>query len=119
MEFGGRSARGLDTHGDLGESTLDSYTAPQQSRARSSTSSSKFRELGISQEDDWIETVGRSMKNSTRKMRIARHADADDESEERRKPWWTELLCGCSRDSDDDEQVRAPLSIAFTPCDTC
>lgn len=119
MEFGSRSARGLDTHGDLGESTLDSYTAPQQSRARSSTSSSKFRELGISQEDDWIETVGRSMKNSTRKMRIARHADADDESEERRKPWWTELLCGCSRDNDDDEQVRAPLPTPPTPSETC
>ncbi|KAF6766859.1 hypothetical protein PSEUBRA_000889 [Kalmanozyma brasiliensis GHG001] len=105
MEFDGRREVRPDANGDLGESGMDTWNRPAQSRARSSTSSSKFRELGISQEDDWIETVGRSMKNSARKMRVARQAESDDEADERRKPWWTELLCGCSRDKDDDEQA--------------
>lgn len=103
MELAGRGSRGLEEHGDLGESTLDSDTIIRSQPARTSTSSSKFRELGITEGDDWIEIMGRNTgKAQGRKMRIAQHAS---EPEEIRKPWWTELLCGCQRDYDDDEQV--------------
>ncbi|KAJ1025125.1 hypothetical protein NDA16_002631 [Ustilago loliicola] len=103
MEIAGRGSRGLDEHGDLGESTLDSDSVIRSQSARTSTSSSKFRELGITEGDDWIETMGRSMgQNQSRKMRITEH---EAEREQARKPWWTELLCGCHRDHDDDEQA--------------
>ncbi|SPO29614.1 uncharacterized protein UTRI_05436 [Ustilago trichophora] len=107
MELAGRGARGLDINGDLGESTLDSDHGARPLPARTSTSSSKFRELGITEGDDWIESMGRSMgKDHSRKMRIAPNRESsNNEREEVRKPWWTELLCGCSRDYDDDEQA--------------
>ncbi|SPO30940.1 uncharacterized protein UTRI_05436_B [Ustilago trichophora] len=107
MEFAGRGGRGLEINGDLGESTLDSDNGARPLPARTSTSSSKFRELGITESDDWIESMGRSMgKDRSRKMRIASNGgSSDNEREEVRKPWWTELLCGCSRDYDDDEQA--------------
>lgn len=112
MELAGRN-KGLHNNGDLGEGTLGTDGEARPPPARTSTSSSKFRELGITEDDDWIETVGRNMgreRNSTKNMRIAQHAsDDDDEREGARKPWWTDLLCGCSRDFDDDEQVSLPL----------
>ncbi|TKY88661.1 hypothetical protein EX895_002292 [Sporisorium graminicola] len=108
MELAGRN-KGLHNNGDLGEGTLGTDGEARPPPARTSTSSSKFRELGITEDDDWIETVGRNMgreRNSTKNMRIAHHAsDDDDEREGARKPWWTDLLCGCSRDFDDDEQA--------------
>ncbi|SNX83924.1 uncharacterized protein MEPE_02632 [Melanopsichium pennsylvanicum] len=106
MELAGRSERGPDENGDLGESTLDTDGGPRSLPARTSTSSSKFRELGITEGDDWIETMGPSMgKDRSRRMRVAQHADSGNEREEVRRPWWTELLCGCHRDYDDDEQA--------------
>ncbi|SAM84158.1 uncharacterized protein UBRO_06787 [Ustilago bromivora] len=104
MEIAGRGARGLDDHGDLGESTLDSDNVIRSQPTRTSTSSSKFRELGITEGEDWIETMGRTMgkTSSSRKMRVTEQAQ---EREEARKPWWTELLCGCQHDYDDDEQA--------------
>lgn len=110
MEFAGRGARGLDLNGDLGESTLDTDCGIRPPPARTSTSSSKFRELGITDGDDWIESVGSNIaKDRSRKMRVAQQADSGNERDEVRKPWWTELLCGCSRDYDDDEQVSMAL----------
>jgi len=106
MEMAGKNGRGFDNHGDIGESTIDSDGLSRPPPARTSTSSSKFRELGITEGDDWIETVGRSMGPSrSRRMRIGKQADISGEQEEPRKSWWSELLCGCSRDYDDDEQV--------------
>lgn len=106
MEMAGKNGRGFDNYGDIGESTIDSDGLGRPPPARTSTSSSKFRELGITEGDDWIETVGRSIGPSrTRRMRIGKQADNTGEQEEPRKPWWSELLCGCSRDYDDDEQV--------------
>lgn len=104
MEMAGKSGRGIDEHGDIGESTLDSDGAVRPLPARTSTSSSKFRELGISAGDDWIESVGPSR---ARKMRVGRQAESSEDGDEARKPWWSDLLCGCSRDYDDDEQVSA------------
>ncbi|KAJ1019636.1 hypothetical protein NDA18_006113 [Ustilago nuda] len=100
MEIAGRGARGLDDHGDLGESTLDSDHVIRSQPTRTSTSSSKFRELGITEGQDWIETMGKTQ--SSRKMRVTEHAQ---ERQEARKPWWTELVCGCQHDYDDDEQA--------------
>jgi hypothetical protein len=115
MEIAGRGARGLDDHGDLGESTLDSDNVIRSQPTRTSTSSSKFRELGIIEGEDWIETMGRTMGKtpSSRKMRVTEQAQ---EREEAHKPWWTELLCGCQHDYDDDEQVS--LILNDLPIDT-
>ncbi|GAK66216.1 uncharacterized protein PAN0_012c4438 [Moesziomyces antarcticus] len=105
LEMAGRAQAEL-TSGDIGESSLSTDQPIRPPPGRTSTSSSKFRELGITEGDDWIETMGRSLsKDWSRKMRIAPHADGDETAHEQRKPWWTELLCGCSRDEDDDEQV--------------
>ena len=117
MELARGGTSGLDLHGDLGESTLDSDGAARPLPPRTSTSSSKFRELGITEGDDWIETMGRSMgKDRSRKMRVAPQTESGNEREEVRKPWWTELLCGCSRDYDDDEQVHScAVSLSYLP----
>ncbi|SPO48592.1 uncharacterized protein PSANT_06283 [Moesziomyces antarcticus] len=105
LEMAGRAQAEL-TSGDIGESSLSTDQPIRPPPGRTSTSSSKFRELGITEGDDWIETMGRSLsKDWSRKMRIAPHADGDETAHEQRKPWWTELLCGCSRDEDDDEQA--------------
>lgn len=107
MEIAG-STNKMDTSGDLGESTLDTVVGARRAPARTSTSSSKFRELGISEGDDWIESVasGKAQQHgSTTSMRIPRRAQAGSDQDESRRPWWTELLCGCSRDQDDDEQA--------------
>lgn len=106
MEMAGKQGKGLNENGDLGESTLDTEGGSRPPPARTSTSSSKFRELGITEGDDWIVSVGRKIgKDHTRKMQVAQHPQRSDEGDDVRKPWWTELLCGCSRDYDDDEQV--------------
>lgn len=116
MEIAG-STNKMDTSGDLGESTLDTVVGARRAPARTSTSSSKFRELGISEGDDWIESVasGKAQQHgSTTSMRIPRRAQAGSDQDESRRPWWTELLCGCSRDQDDDEQVgscASPISV--------
>ncbi|SJX64796.1 uncharacterized protein SRS1_15225 [Sporisorium reilianum f. sp. reilianum] len=103
MEIVGRN-KGLRLNGDLGGSSLGTDGETRPPPARTSTSSSKFRELGITEDDDWIDTVSRSMGKKS--MRIARHAGSDEEERQgARKPWWTEWLCGCSRDFDDDEQA--------------
>ncbi|GAC98092.1 hypothetical protein PHSY_005681 [Pseudozyma hubeiensis SY62] len=104
MGMSGRG-KGLDANGDLGESSLDAGSAPRPPPTRTSTSSSKFRELGITEGDDWIDTLGQSMGRPRRAMRVSRQAASDDDTDGARKPWWTELLCGCNRDLDDDEQV--------------
>ena len=116
MEIAGRN-KGLQANGDLGEGKLRTDSQVRPPPARTSTSSSKFRELGITEDDDWIETVRRSIgkDRSSKHMRIAQHTQSGDEREGTRKPWWSELLCGCQRDFDDDEQVSCSHAVSLIP----
>ncbi|PWZ00421.1 hypothetical protein BCV70DRAFT_160581 [Testicularia cyperi] len=107
MDVAGQRRRGESSQtGDVGESSLED-TPKRPAPGRTSTSSSKFRELGITEGDDWIDAMGRGVapKRSSR-MRIDKQSRAAaDEHDEPRKPWWTDLLCGCGTSYDDDEQA--------------
>lgn len=92
------------------------------SMLRKSTSSSRFNEVGL--DDDGSPTgwpseeedtsfkpgqMGHQQRMSWRQHQSDRDGNVDeDEDGQRRKPWWTEWLCGCDTMQDpDEEQVSA------------
>ena len=101
------ATKGVQDEADLGESMLGMKLAPQSSRQ--STSSSKFKELGITEGDDWIDSMKKSSaaSNGRNSNGNATRRSRQDEDEAPRRSWWTEWLCGCMRADDDEEQVSA------------
>ncbi|PWN46417.1 hypothetical protein IE81DRAFT_7566 [Ceraceosorus guamensis] len=70
---------------------------------RTSTSTSRFNEVGLDEDDAWSPTMEEPSADAGRNAQP--RADPI-ENEGRRKPWWTELLCGCGlAPGADDEQT--------------
>ncbi|EPQ27674.1 uncharacterized protein PFL1_04812 [Pseudozyma flocculosa PF-1] len=96
-----------DAGGDVGAGSMDVKLSNQPSRV--STSSSKFREMGITAGgDDWMETVEAADQRARGKRERERARDRErlrqrDQTESR--SWWTDWLCGCRRADDDEEQA--------------
>ncbi|PWN53707.1 hypothetical protein IE53DRAFT_121885 [Violaceomyces palustris] len=81
-------------NGDLAESGIP--------LGRPSTSSSKFREIiNDDEEDDWATTNRNALDDPKKSSKAAR----DALGRPKRKPWWTEWLCGCGGGLDDEEQA--------------
>ncbi|KAN0064132.1 hypothetical protein ACQY0O_003299 [Thecaphora frezii] len=96
MASSGRySGDGQSGQRDVGRIAEDDKFSHVPSRV--STSSSKFRELGITAGDDWMGTVEAADKRA--------RAPRPGQLERERKPWWTDWLCGCVSADEDEEQA--------------
>lgn len=80
-----------------------------EARPRKSTSSSRFQEIGIDGEGDAEAEEEKERADRERRRR------GNKEEETPRKAWWTDWLCGCGAEPDDDEQVSLASLTLLAP----